>query len=187
NAARLEADAQKLFVGGDSAGGNLAAVVALRARDVGGPAIAGQLLYYPVTDPFGADYQSARSFGDGYGLSLAGTSAFRRAYAGQVEDKRDPYLAPLHAKSHAGLPPALVVTAGFDPLTDAAKLYVGRLRDAGVPVTHAHYAETFHGFMSIRFFPQRRAALRRTSDFVREILEAGAKSDGPHAPSRDAG
>ena len=180
NAATLEADAQKLFVGGDSAGGNLAAVVALRARDAGGPAIAGQLLYYPVTDPFG-DYQSARSFSDGYGLSREGTSAFRRAYAGQVEDTRDPYLAPLHAKSHAGLPPALVVTAGFDPLTDAAKLYVGRLRDAGVPATHAHYPETFHGFMSIRFFPQRRAALRCTSDFVRELV---ANPDGPRVDAR---
>jgi len=169
NAATLGVDARELFVAGDSAGGNLAAVVALRARDAGGPAIAGQLLYYPVTDPFG-DYQSARSFSDGYGLSQEGTSACRRAYAGPVEDKRDPYLSPLHAKSHAGLPPALMVTAGFDPLTDAAKLYVGRLRDAGVPVAHAHYPDTFHGFLSIRFFPQRRAALRCTSDFVRELL-----------------
>jgi acetyl esterase len=122
-------------------------------------------------------------FSDGYGLSREGTSAFRQAYAGQVEDKRDPYLSPLHAKSYAGLPPALVVTAGFDPLTDAAKLYVGRLRDAGVPVTNAHYAETFHGFMSIRFFPQRRAALRRTAYFLREILQARAKPEGPRAPS----
>jgi len=72
-----------------------------------------------------------------------------------------------------------VVTAGFDPLTDAAKLYVGRLRDAGVPVTHAHHPDTFHGFLSIRFFPQRRAALRCTSDFVRERITAGSQPDGP--------
>jgi acetyl esterase len=166
NAAKLEADPGKLFVGGDSAGGNLAAVVALRARDAGGPAIAGEILYYPVTDPLGADYDSVRDFSDGYGLSREGSSAFRHAYAGHVQDQQDPYLSPLHAKSHAGLPPALVVTAGFDPLTDSAKLYVDRLREAGVPVTWAHYPDVFHGFLSIRFFPQRRDALTRTAGFV---------------------
>jgi acetyl esterase len=86
-----------------------------------------------------------------------------------VADPRDPYLSPLHAKSHAGLPPALVVTAGFDPLTDGAKAYIARLRDAGVPVTWAHYPDVFHGFMSIRFFPQRRDALTRSARFVSEL------------------
>jgi acetyl esterase len=181
NAAKLEADSEKLFVGGDSAGGNLAAVVSLRARDAGGPAIAGQLLYYPGTDNSGNEYASARNFGDGYGLSREGRSAFQRAYAGEVEDKRDPYLSPLYAQSHAGLPPALVVTAGFDPLTDSAEAYVARLRDAGVPVTHVHYPEMVHGFLSIRFFPQRRAAFERTAGFVGEVLRAAAEP-GPIDP-----
>jgi acetyl esterase len=172
NAAQLEADPEKLFVGGDSAGGNLAAVVSLRARDAGRPALAGQLLYYPGTDHSSDEYASAQNFADGYGLSREGLTAFRGAYSGHVNDKRDPYLSPLHAKSHAGLPPALVVTAGFDPLTDGATAYVGRLRDAGVSVAHDHYPEMVHGFMSIRFFPQRRAVLERTAGFLRELLRA---------------
>jgi acetyl esterase len=178
NAAKLEADPEELFVGGDSAGGNLAAVVSLRATDAGGPAIAGQLLYYPGTDYCGDEYDSGRNFADGYGLSRGGSGAFRRAYAGRVKDKRDPYLSPLHAKSHAGLPPAFVVTAGFDPLTDSAEAYVARLRDAGVPVTHVHYPEMVHGFMSIRFFPQRRAALMRTGRFLRALLEPDGRAPG---------
>ena len=169
NAATLEADPSKLFVAGDSAGGNLAAVVSLRARDIGRPAIAGQLLYYPSADVFGADYDSVRNFSDGYGLSTEQRSGFQRAYASHVEDQRAPYLSPLHATSHAGLPPALVVTAGFDPLTNGAIAYVSRLRDAGVPVTHAHYPDVFHGFMSIRFFPQRRDALTRSAGFLSQL------------------
>jgi acetyl esterase len=168
NAAKLGTDPGKLFVAGDSAGGNLAAVVSLRARDTGSPAIAGQLLYYPGTDVFGEDYDSVRNFCDGYGLSREERSGFRQAYAGHVEDRHDPYLSPLFAKSHAGLPPALVVTAGFDPLTDSAKAYAARLREAGVPVSHANYPDVFHGFLSIRFFPQRRDALVRTAGFVGE-------------------
>lgn len=182
NAAKLEADPEALFVGGDSAGGNLAAAVSLRARDAGGPAISGQLLYYPGTDNSSHVYESARNFSDGYGLSSEGRSAFRRAYAGHVEDERAPYLSPLYAKSHAGLPPALVVTAGFDPLTDSARAYVARLCDAGVRVTHLHYPEMVHGFMSIRFFPQRRAALTRTARFLRQLLD----HDGPDPGSADA-
>jgi len=166
NAARLGADPEALFVCGDSAGGTLAAVLPLRARDAGGPAIAGQVLYYPGTDMTPKEYDSVRHFADGYGLSTVGRQGFRSAYAGDVQDQRDPNLSPLYAVSLAGLPPALVVTAGFDPLTDAANAYVDRLRAAGVPVTHVHYPEMVHGFMSIRFFPQRRAALTRTADFL---------------------
>jgi acetyl esterase len=168
NAETLGADAARVSVGGDSAGGNLAAVVSLRARDTGGPKVAAQLLYYPKTDMAG-DYESNRTFGDGYALSREGSSAFDRAYAGHVEDLRDPYLSPMHAASHAGLPPALVVTAGFDPLTDSAKSYVARLSNAGVQASHAHYPTVFHGFLSIRFFPQRRDALERTADFLHVI------------------
>lgn len=186
NAATLGADPEALFVGGDSAGGNLAAVVALRARDESGPAIAGQLLYYPGTDAANGDTDSVRRFSDGYGLSRSGREAFQRAYAGHVADERDPYLAPLHAASHAGLPPALVVTAGFDPLTDGATAYADRLRDAGVEVALDHYPEMVHGFLSIRFFPQRRVALERTRAFLNQTLRARAEgtTDGanPRSP-----
>jgi len=104
NSETLGADPARVSVAGDSAGGNLAAVVSLRARDSGGPPIAAQLLYYPGTDMAG-DYESARVFADGYALSREGSSAFQRAYAGHVDDLRDPYLSPMHAPSHAGLPP----------------------------------------------------------------------------------
>ncbi len=169
HATELGADPDRLLVAGDSAGGNLAAVVALRAREGGGPALAGQLLFYPGTDNANPDYDSVRSFTDGYGLSSEGVRGFRRAYAGHVDDPRDPDLSPLHAASHADLPPALLVTAGFDPLTDSAFAYAERLREAGVPVDHAHYPTVFHGFLSIRFFPQRRAAFERTGAFIREL------------------
>jgi acetyl esterase/lipase len=170
NAGTLGADPARVSVGGDSAGGNLAAVVSLRARDGGGPPIAAQLLYYPKTDLAG-EYDSDRTFAEGYALSRQGVSAFQRAYAGHVGDLRDPFLSPMHAASHAGLPPALVVTAGFDPLTDSAKAYADRLRNAGVRVVHVHYPTVFHGFMSIRFFPQRRDAFEQTAEFL-DALEA---------------
>jgi len=178
NAARLGADPAELFVAGDSAGGNLAAVVSLRARDSRGPEIAGQLLYYPGTDNASGDYESVRRFADGYGLSTRGRLDFQRFYAGHVKDERDPYLSPLYAPSLAGLPPALVVTAGFDPLTGSAEAYVARLRAAGVRVRHAHYPEMVHGFMSVRFFPQRRAALTRTAEFMNDLRDPDERDPG---------
>jgi acetyl esterase len=194
NAADLGADPARLLVGGDSAGGNLAAVMALRARDEGGPRLAGQLLYYPATDNSGHEYASVADFADGYGLSRQAGRGFVQAYAGHVQERRDPYLSPLHAPSHAGLPPALVVTAGlppalvvtagFDPLTDSALAYVEALRRDGVAVEHAHDPTVFHGFLSIRFFPQRGEALARTTRFLREHL-AGETPVAASIHSRD--
>ena len=176
HAAQLEGDGSKLLVAGDSAGGNLAAAVALRARDGGGPPLAAQLLFYPATDLSDAPYPSVRKFTDGYGLSGEAVAAFRQAYTGHLDDLTRPDLSPLYASSHAGLPPALLVTAGFDPLTDSALVFADRLRAAGVPVTHAHYPETIHGFLSVRLFSQRRAALERTAEFAEQLFAAGGRA-----------
>jgi len=181
NAARLGADPDRIVVAGDSAGGNLAAALALKARDTEGPPIAAQLLFYPATDLSDTEYPSTDHFAEGYGLSRAAGDTFLTAYAGHLEGEPEAYLSPLHAPSHAELPPALLVTAGFDPLTDSARAYAERLRESGVSVTHAHFPETIHGFMSVDLFSQRRAAFERTRAFLQERF--GAEPDAAVATS----
>jgi acetyl esterase len=169
NAERLGGDPARLLVAGESAGANLATVAALRARDENGPAIAAQLLYYPPTDLTDTPYPSRDKFTEDYGFSVRSGMAMFDAYVGHVENLRDPWISPLHAASLAGMPPTLMVTAGFDPLADSASAYAARLEQSGVPVTRAHYPTTIHGFMNIRPFPQRREALDRTAAFVRGL------------------
>ena len=143
--AELGVDGRKLVVGGDSAGGNLAAVVALLARDAGGPPIAGQVLIYPVTD-LGAEAQSYTDFADGYSLTRDSMRWFRAHYLAGPRDGDDWRASPLRARSLAGLPPALIVTAGFDPLRDEGAAYAMRLRDAGVMVDYVCFGGMIHGF-----------------------------------------
>ena len=172
NVASLGGDANKIIVAGDSAGGNLAAVVTLKAKQENGPLIAGQILYYPVVDLTNQSYSSIDNFADGYGLSTEAGNAFRRAYLGKLEDNSTPYVSPLYAESLSALPPALVVTAGFDPLTDGTAAYVERLKQGKVPVTYKPYSEMIHGFMSINAFSQRRLALNDTAVFVEELFSS---------------
>lgn len=169
NAALLGGDGSKLVVAGDSAGGNIAAVTALRARDQGGPALAAQILYYPATDLTDARYESQEHFIDGYGLSSDARAAFRRAYIGHVANRADAFISPIYAPNLAGLPPALIITAGFDPLTDSAEAYARRMEQSGVRVTSRNYPDTIHGFMSVPLFSQRRQALNATAEFWKEI------------------
>ena len=146
HAGELAVDASRLAVGGDSAGGNLAAVVALLARDKGAPAIAVQVLIYPVTDLVG-ETRSYRDFAEEYLLTREGMRWFIAHYLTAEAEAADWRASPLRAQSLAGLPPALIVTAGFDPLRDEGEAYAERLRDAGVRVDSVCYGGMIHGFV----------------------------------------
>jgi acetyl esterase len=145
HAAELGIDPGRLAIGGDSAGGNLAAAVCLRSRDEGGPALAFQLLVYPATD-YGWDKPSAIENAEGYRLQRESMRWFWSHYVNDASDGDNPFVSPLRAPDLAGLPPALIVTAEFDPLRDDGALYAERLRNAGVPVTYTCYEGMIHGF-----------------------------------------
>lgn len=146
-AAALRIDATRLAVGGDSAGGNLAAVAALAARDEGAPRLALQLLIYPATD-MRMQHDSHRRNGEGYLLTRDLMHWFRDHYidASRLEDWR---ASPLLASDHRGVAPALVLTAGFDPLVDEGLDYAGRLSAAGVPVEAVSFDGQIHGFITM--------------------------------------
>jgi acetyl esterase len=144
NAGGLGADPARLVVMGDSAGGNLAAVMALRAREAG-PALAAQILIYPVTDP-DLDRGSYVENATGYFLERSTMQFFWESYTAGGADAADPRLAPLRAESLEGLPPALVVTAEFDPLRDEGEAYAAALAAAGVEVEQRRYDGMIHGF-----------------------------------------
>ena len=147
NAAVIGGDAKRIAVGGDSAGGNLAAVVSLMARDRGGPPLVFQLLVYPVTDAPSANTASYRENAEGYFLTAKMMHWFWDHYCGKNPDLSDPYLCPLRAKDLKRLPPALVVTAEFDPLRDEGEAYAVRLREAGVPTVAKRWEGHIHGSM----------------------------------------
>jgi acetyl esterase len=147
NARELGIDAARLSVGGDSAGGNLAAVVTLAARDGNGPAIAGQVLIYPAVD-FAMTHGSHSEPETSVLLTHSVIRWFRDHYLGGA-DIHDWRASPARAASLAALPPAYVLTAGADPLRDEGDEYAERLKQAGVPVTYKHYPGQFHGFFTM--------------------------------------
>jgi acetyl esterase len=146
NAARFDADPAAIAVAGESAGGNLAAAVALRRRDAGAPPLAGQVLMYPGVAA-DQDFPSAVEF-DGLVISLAAGRMYRQAYWGDHDVSRDPYAAPLQAETLAGLPPALVVLGGCDMLRDEGRAYANRLAADGVAVEEECYPGQPHGFLN---------------------------------------
>ena len=166
----LGIDARRLAVGGDSAGGNLAAVVALLARDAGAPAIAFQALLYPVTD-LSAESRSYNDFADGYMLTRDSMRWFAAQYLAGKDEAMDWRASPLRAATLSGLPPALIVTAGFDPLRDEGEAYARRLRDAGVRVDYACYGGMLHGFVGMgRLLDSGNRAVSHIAASLREAL-----------------
>jgi acetyl esterase len=149
NATAIGCEAKRIAVGGTSAGGNLAAVVALMARDRGGPKIAFQLLIYPATRRE-LDTPSQKQFAtDGYILSRADMEWFWGHYLARAADAANPYACPERAKTLAGLPPAMVLTAEFDPLRDEGEAYAARLREEGVATVLKRYDGVTHGFFGM--------------------------------------
>jgi acetyl esterase len=147
NAELLGVDAGKVAVGGDSAGGNLAAALCLRVRDEFGPDIDFQLLVYPITDCT-LSHPSVDENAEGYFLTKDTMVWFLGHYLGTV-DAKDPSVSPIYAESLAGLPPALVITAEFDPLRDEGESYAAKMREAGVPVECVRYDGQIHGFVGL--------------------------------------
>ena len=148
NAASINVDPSRIAVGGDSAGGNLAAGICLAAKDRGGLPIAFQLLVYPVT---AVDFStgSYKQNADGYLLTMDGMKWYWNHYLSSDADASNPYAAPLAAKDLSGLPPALVITAEFDPLRDEGEAYAKKLQDAGVAATAIRYDGMIHGFFGM--------------------------------------
>jgi acetyl esterase len=163
-------DPDRVAVAGDSAGGNLAAAVTLMARERGGPDLAHQALFYPVTD-YAFDTDSYAENGDDYLPSLASLRWFWDCYLADEVDAVHPYASPLRARDLSGLPSATVVTAGYDPLRDEGAAYADRLEAAGVSVTHDHYPGMVHVFASFPDLDRARAARATVAADLRAAFE----------------
>jgi len=185
NAARLGADPALLAVGGDSAGGNLAAVVAQRAVREGGPALALELLIYPAVDRT-TPYRSLELFADGFFLTRAEIDWFDRHYS-SPEDRGDRRLSPFRGADVPGLAPALVVTAGFDPLRDEGEAYAAAMAAAGTEVRLRRHPGMLHGFVNmIDLSRSAMAALIEVADEARAML-AGSRGSAPVGSPPPAG
>jgi acetyl esterase len=173
NASEFEADGSRLAIMGDSAGGNLAAVCALMARNAGAPALALQVLVYPVTD-YSFSTASYAENGTGHVLSEQQMRWFWDCYTRGVEDTDDWRLSPLRCADVGGVAPALVITAEHDPLRDEGEAYAERLRDAGVPVEMTRYAGMIHPFFALPgMMDDGRTAMTQVTSALRLALGVG--------------
>ncbi|WP_144672251.1 alpha/beta hydrolase [Arthrobacter sp. U41] len=165
----LKWDGKNLAIAGDSSGGNFVAAVAAKAHDDGFPHLTHQVLFYPSLDlDFDVDrYASLRENAEGYGLETAGLLPFNSSYLESGADPADPLVSPIKRADLAGLPPALIITAEFDPLRDEGELYGQRLADAGVNTTVSRYAGANHGFVqNFSWIPEFYRAFQETGDFL---------------------
>lgn len=179
HASELNVDPARIAVGGDSAGGALAAAVCLMARDRGGPGIAAQILEVPATDHAHVEvYPSAAEFATGYGLDTESLVAGRLAYFAQPEDALSPYASPMLAEDLSGLPPAVILTAELDPLRDSGEAYGRRLAEAGVPTVISRQAGHIHG-SSFLLYPGWEGARRWREELVHAVRGALAAAPQP--------
>jgi acetyl esterase len=148
NAAELGIDLAAIGVGGDSAGGNLASSVALKACSEQLISLAFQLLIYPCND-YQMNYPSATNYSQGYGLTTQAMKWFWDQYLSKVEDQEDPYAVPVKANSLRGVAPAILIAAEFDPLTDDVKNYYQKLIKDSVPAIYKEFAGQIHGFFNL--------------------------------------
>ncbi len=175
HAAEFDIDARRIAVGGDSAGGNLATVACLMARDRGGPRPVFQLLVYPVTDY--DDNRPSLDENEGYLLTRKLIQYFWGHYVAGPEQGRHPYASPINAKDLAGLPPAMVITAECDPLRDQGEAYARRLQEAGVPVTVKRYAGAIHVFFQMgAVIDSGREAVADAAAALRNAFAAGMRA-----------
>jgi acetyl esterase len=172
NAEQLGINPERIAVAGESAGGNLAAVVCLKSRDEAGPRIALQALVYPVTNLAAFETDSYREFADGYFLTRAQMEWFRSLYLRDSSDATHPDASPLLAPDLRGLPPALVITAECDPLRDEGEAYGRRLEEAGVRVTCTRYAGMIHPFFALL------GAIPRGWDAIQQVADAVRGASG---------
>ena len=170
NAGDYGADPSRIVLAGDSAGGNLAATVSIAARDRGGPAIAAQVLMYPVIDD-DFETESYRLYGTGHYNTTSAMKWYWQQYAPHGTD--DPRLVPTRAESLAGLPPAVIITAELDPPCTSGDTYAQMLEAAGVPVRHHRFDGLFHGFLTFTSLSFTEPARRDIWAMLRGVLDAG--------------
>ena len=177
HAGEFGVDARRIAVGGDSAGGNLATVVALMARERGGPALRFQLLIYPTTDWTDDTSPSIREYGNDHFLTVDAMHWFADQYLPRVEDRRSPYASPMFVEDLRGLPPAMVMTAECDPIRDQGEAYARKLQAAGVPVDLRRYDGMIHPFVSLGgIIDSGRVALDDAGAAVRAALSAAGSA-----------
>jgi acetyl esterase len=167
----------RVGVMGDSAGGNLSAALALEARGLNVPPPTAQGLVYPAVDLEELRFPSHQTVGSGFGLDRAAIEWFRSLYVPAPEDRRTPRVSPLLAGDLSGLAPALVVTAGFDPLRDEGKAYADALAAAGVPVRYRCYDDMIHGFFGFGILPEGMAMATEICQAMGELMHAFVKRD----------
>jgi acetyl esterase len=169
--AEFNGDPDRIAVGGDSAGGNLAAALSFLARDRAPGTITYQMLIYPVTDISNFDTDSYRTVGEGFFLTRDDMIWFAEAYTHDPEERKNPLVSPLLQDDLHGLPPAHVVTCGYDPLRDEGQEYAKRLRQAGVPVTEVCYEDQIHGFIALGgVIPAASGAIEAAAAQLRDVL-----------------